>query len=135
MAALKAWLEKTPGRIGGRSDTARAVRYMLNRWTASMRHLDDGRLEIDSDAAERGSVGCHAGTQELLVRRSRRRGLPARQDRPHADHKIPRIDELLPWNWTGAADGTGNANVAWLGGRLPGNRQADQRVSGGVIIG
>lgn len=52
-----------------------------------------------------------------------------------ADHEIPRIDELLPWNWTGAADGTGNANVAWLGGRLPGNRQADQRVSGGVIIG
>ena len=35
MAALKAWLEDTLGRIDGKSDTAKAVRYLLNRWDAS----------------------------------------------------------------------------------------------------
>ena len=29
-----------------------------------------------------------------------------------ADHKISRIDELLSWNWTKAADVTGNAEAA-----------------------
>lgn len=28
------------------------------------------------------------------------------------DHKISRIDELLPWNWTKTADSTGNADAA-----------------------
>ena len=30
-----------------------AVRYALGRWEALMRYCDDGRLEIDNNAAER----------------------------------------------------------------------------------
>jgi hypothetical protein len=46
-------LEDTLGRLDGKSDTAKAARYLLNRWTALTRYLDDGRLEIDNNAAER----------------------------------------------------------------------------------
>ncbi|ALJ36344.1 hypothetical protein FE88_28600 [Azospirillum brasilense] len=63
------------------------MRYLLNRWTALTRYLEDGRLEIDNNAVERAL-------------------------RAVANHKINRIDELLPWNWTKAADVTGNADAA-----------------------
>ncbi|MBP2312961.1 transposase [Azospirillum soli] len=134
MAALKAWLEDTLGRIDGKSDTAKAVRYMLNRWTALTRYLDDGRLEIDNNAAERALRavvlgrknwlfagadvgGERAAAMYTLIETAKLNGLdPEAYLRDViariADHKISRIDELLPWNWTKAADVTGNADAA-----------------------
>jgi hypothetical protein len=45
--------EEILGRLSKKSDTAMAVRYALGRGEASMRYCDDGRLEIDNNAAER----------------------------------------------------------------------------------
>ena len=40
-------------RLSGKSDLAGAIRYARSRWQALTRYLDDGRLEITNNAAER----------------------------------------------------------------------------------
>ena len=40
-------------RLSKNSDTTKAINYSLNRWDAFTRFLDDGRLCVSSNAAER----------------------------------------------------------------------------------
>src|SRR5215472_15669205 len=54
---LKAWFEASLPKLSGKSELAGAIRYALNRWTALTRYRDDGRLEIDSNIAERAIRG------------------------------------------------------------------------------
>lgn len=86
------------------------------------RFLDDGRLCMSNNAAERQLRGCRRGQKKLDLRRVRR-GRPARggdltliasaklsdiDPQPWladvlarlSDHPAKRIHELLPWNWT-----------------------------------
>ena len=51
--ALKTWLEKTLAQLPSGSEIAKAIRYALNQWDGLTRFLDDGRIEIDSNAVER----------------------------------------------------------------------------------
>jgi transposase len=53
LESLKRWLEETLVKLSKKSDTAIAVRHALGRWEALMRYCDDGRVEIDNNAAER----------------------------------------------------------------------------------
>jgi transposase len=53
IAELRTVLEDRLGRISGKSPLAGAIRYALARWTELTRYLDDGRLEIDNNIAER----------------------------------------------------------------------------------
>ena len=46
-------LELTLTQISRKSELANAIRYALTRWVALTRYRDDGRLEIDNNAAER----------------------------------------------------------------------------------
>jgi len=39
--------------LSRKSETALAIRYAFSRWTALARYIDDGRVEIDNNAAER----------------------------------------------------------------------------------
>jgi hypothetical protein len=55
LESLKQWLEETLGKLSRKSDTALAVRYALGRWEALMRYCDDGRIEIDNNAANTAS--------------------------------------------------------------------------------
>ena len=50
---LRQWLEDTLVKLSNKSETAQAVRYALGRWDALLRYVDDGRLEMDNNAAER----------------------------------------------------------------------------------
>jgi hypothetical protein len=51
--ALKLRLETDLARVPAKGAVAQAIRYALSRWPALFRYLDDGRVEIDNNAAER----------------------------------------------------------------------------------
>ena len=122
--ALHAWAEKQLTRIPGKSDLAKAFRYGLNRWSSFTLFLDDGRVAIDNNPAERALrpigvgrrnwlfAGSDTGGETLaramtIIETAKMNGLDPQAyltdvlDRIH-DHMNPRLDELLPWNWSPA---------------------------------
>jgi transposase len=56
---LETWLGQQRATLSRRSETAKAIDYSLKRWTAFTRFLDDGRLCMSNNAAER-AVRCVA---------------------------------------------------------------------------
>src|SRR6202522_1303774 len=64
--SLKQWLEETLGKLSRKSDTALAVRYALSRWDALLRYVEDGRIEIDNNAAERSLRTVALGRKNYL---------------------------------------------------------------------
>ena len=94
---------------------------MLRRWPAFARFLEDGRVCITNNAAERALRGVTLGRKSWLFCGSDRGGQRAaiaysliqtarlNDVDPQAwladvlarvaDHSVSRLDELLPWNW------------------------------------
>ena len=56
------------------NDVAKAMDYMLKRWTAFTRFLDDGRICLSNNAAERGVRGITLGRKSWLFCGSDRGG-------------------------------------------------------------
>lgn len=50
---LKTHLDATLAKISGKSTLAGAIRYATSRWKALTRFIDDGRLEMSNNVAER----------------------------------------------------------------------------------
>jgi len=48
---LHAWLIATVHKLSKKSELASALRYELSRWEALCRYRDDGRAELDNNAA------------------------------------------------------------------------------------
>tara|TARA_R110000744_G_C19331476_1_gene558618 strand:+ start:204 stop:1841 length:1638 start_codon:yes stop_codon:yes gene_type:complete len=126
--AFFAWSEQQLLRIPGKSDLAKAFRYGLSRQEAFILFLTDGRVAIDNNPAERALrpigigrknwlfAGADTGAETLaramtIVETAKLNGLDPQAyladilNRIH-DHKINRLDELLPWNWTPMASET-----------------------------
>lgn len=117
--AMKPWLAARRDELSRKSELAKAIGYALTRWTALSRFLDDGRVEIDNNAAERAirsialgrknylfagsdSGGTRAAAIYSLVETAKLGGLdPERYLRDVlariADHPINKIEQLLPW--------------------------------------
>ena len=61
MADLEAWMRAQRAKLSRGNDVAKAMDYMLKRWTAFTRFLDDGRICLSNNAAERGVRGIALG--------------------------------------------------------------------------
>jgi hypothetical protein len=106
---------------------AEAIRYALLRWPGLNLFLDDGQVEIDSNAVERAIrplaltrknflfLGSDAGGERAAVLYSvlesaKLNGLDPEAyladviDRMAKGHPIDRLAKLLPWNWVQQAD-------------------------------
>ncbi|MCC0028708.1 MAG: IS66 family transposase [Brucellaceae bacterium] len=121
VGAFFAWAESQLALIPGKSDLAKAFRYGLSRRASFSLFLEDGRVAIDNNPAERALrpigigrknwlfAGADTGAETLaramtIIETAKMNGLDPQAyladilARVH-DHKINRLDELLPWNW------------------------------------
>jgi transposase len=118
--AMKPWLAQILGTLSQKSEAAKAIRYVLTRWVSLTRFCDDGRIEIDNNAAERALrcvalgrknflfAGSDAGGERAAAIYSLLGSAKLNGHNPEAyiravleriaDHPINRIHELLPWN-------------------------------------
>ena len=121
VADLERWLREQRPKLSRGNDLAKAMDYMLKRWPAFTRFLDDGRICLSNNAAERALRGIALGRKSWLFAGSDRGGQRAaamyslivtakmNDVDPQAwladvlariaEHPAQRIDELLPWNW------------------------------------
>ena len=122
---LETWLRAQRARISAKSDAGKVVDYSLKRWPALARFLDDGRLCLSNNAAERSLRGVAVGRHNWTFAGSDAGGERAaaiytlietaklNDVDPRAwladvlarlpDHPARRIEQLLPWSWKAAA--------------------------------
>ena len=125
VADLEAWMREHRAKLSRGSDVAKAMDYMLKRWSSFTRFLDDGRVCLSNNAAERALRGIALGRKSWLFAGSDRGGQRAAamyslivtakmcDIDPQAwladvlariaGHPASKLDELLPWNWRHAA--------------------------------
>ena len=121
LAALEAWLRDERSRMSRSASVVQPIDYMLRRWDRFARFIDDGRVCLTNNAAERALRGFALGRKSWLFAGSERGADRAaamttliqtaklNDVDPQAwladalarinDHAVHRLDELLPWNW------------------------------------
>ncbi len=119
--ALNTVMVEQRARLSRGNDIAKAIDYMLKRWDVFTRFLDDGRVCLSNNAAERALRGIALGRKSWLFAGSDRGGQRAatmtslivtakmNDVDPQAwladvlariaEHPSTQIDELLPWEW------------------------------------
>lgn len=80
LAALEAWLREQRARLSNSSSVAKPIDYMLRRWDRFVRFIDDGRICLTNNAAERAL-----------------RGLPSEESR--GSSQAPSAAPIVPQSW------------------------------------
>ena len=118
---LHAYMGGQLARLARGHDLVKAINYMLKRWAAFRLFLEDGRVCLSNNAAERGLRGIALGRKSWLFCGSERGGrrtaamysliVTAKMNDVDpqawltdvlsriAAHPAHRLGELLPWNW------------------------------------
>ena len=118
---LMTYMREQAARLSRGHDLVKAIQYMLKRWPAFTLFLDDGRVCMSNNAAERGLRCVALGRKSWLFCGSDRGGrraaamysliVTAKMNGVDpqawladvlsriAGHPAHRLDELLPWNW------------------------------------
>jgi transposase len=127
--ALKAWLDGELARVSGKSVIANAIRYGFKHWDGLVRFLEDGRIEMDTNAVERAIrpvkltrknalfAGCDEGAANWaciasLIETCKLNGVDPQAYFADVLAKLvnlwpaSRIDELMPWAWARAENST-----------------------------
>jgi transposase len=121
VAEFESWLREQRARLSAKNETAKAIDYSLKRWPALIRFLDDGRLCMSNNVAERALRGIAVGRRNwtfagsdvgaeraaaiyTLIETAKLNDADPRTWLAYAlahlpDHPAKRIRELLPWNW------------------------------------
>ena len=124
VAALEAWLRELRPGLSRSSAVAKPVDYMLKRWERFVGFLEDGRICLTNNAAERALRGFALGRKSWLFAGSDRGAdraaamatliMTAKLNDVDplawladvlariANHPLNKLDELLPWNWAAA---------------------------------
>jgi hypothetical protein len=122
---LQDWMRSERPRLSRHADVAKAMDYMLKRWPAFSRFLEDGRICISNNAAERALRGVALGRKAwlfcgsdcggeraaaiyTLIGTAKLNGVDpqawlADVLQRIADLPVSRLPELLPWNWRSPA--------------------------------
>ena len=119
VAALEAYMREQSRRLSPKNKVAKPIRYMLSRWASFTRFLDDGRVCLSNNAAERARAvrrgraaqldlrgirrgrtpgGCDLLPRSNLPPQRRRSARPARRC-PRPTPRAKRVSELTPWAW------------------------------------
>ena len=123
---FEAWMRTERSGLSRHAPVSKAMDYMLRRWDGFTRFLDDGRICLTNNAAERAIRGIALGRKSWLFAGSDRGGeraavmytLIATAKLNDVDPQawladvlgriaaLPhsRVHELLPWNWKAARD-------------------------------
>jgi hypothetical protein len=121
---FKKWLDDEAKKVLPKSPIGQAIAYALHNWAALIRYIDDGRLDIDNNAAERALRAIAVGRKNWMFAGSDRGGktaailysftqtAKAHRIEPFAylrdlltrisTHAMSRLAELLPDNWKAA---------------------------------
>jgi transposase len=70
--ALEKWMFEQLGKFSRKSAAVKAIQYSLGLWPALLRYCEDGRIEIDNNAAERAlrAVAIGRNYAQLPIMRS-----------------------------------------------------------------
>ena len=124
--SFETWLRAERKKLSSKGPLAKAVDYQFNHWPAFTRFLDDGRICLSNNAAERSirgiavgrrnwtfcgsdSGGHRAAVMYTLIESAKLSDVDPKAWLADvlariADHPAHQLDALLPWNWKAARD-------------------------------
>ena len=124
--SFETWARAERKKLSSKGPLAKAINYQFNHWNAFTRFLDDGRVCLSNNAAERSVRGIAVGRRNwtfcgsdtgghraavmfTLIESAKLADVDPKAWLADvlariADHPAQQIDALLPWNWKAARE-------------------------------